>query len=433
MKRLLCVIIAALLLLGLVSCGSGGGTPGNGNESQSNSASPPSSAEQNTVTPPEQQTPPEQPPQPEPEPEPEPQTPPADPISEKMAQMAGNYELDNYTNYSQSQYFSYDILRNYCIRSGAEPGTMTLGEDGKGRLSYIGNELSFEWTEEAFIIDGKEYPVHFSYPELSIDLSENESLSYRLVSHLKAFDLTADWYDSRKAVDASAYELGAPEVVHFNESSRKYVFVRVPVENKSDGQLVLDQLYFTALGPDGRELGFYALPASCTKVLLPGEKGDFVYNFLLPDEYLYFPGQAAADAFPEGVVIKVDEVDAYIWTGEYKRYDAEITEMLVSVNSQTGAGMLHRPNGFVALPEGANLDEIEFYVYCYDKEGKLVGFGSQFAVQSSINPVLFLEEIPGENRAKFQTNMIGPFEDMSFPQDSIDRYEIVAFSPRYYY
>ena len=72
MKRLFCVIIAALLLLGLVSCGSGGGTPGNGNESQSNSASPPSSAEQNTVAPPEQQTPPE------------PETPPA-PVTNAVA------------------------------------------------------------------------------------------------------------------------------------------------------------------------------------------------------------------------------------------------------------------------------------------------------------------------------------------------------------
>ena len=125
-------------------------------------------------------------------------------------------------------------------------------------------------------------------------------------------------------------------------------------------------------------------------------------------------------------------MDAFIWTGEYQRYDAEITEVLTFADPQTGKYMLHRPNGFVELPEGTDVNGLEFYVYCYDKAGKLVGFGSQYAVPSSINPVLYLEEIPGEHRARFQTNMIGPFEDVDFPQDSIDRYEIVAFSPGYF-
>ena len=111
----------------------------------------------------------------------------------------------------------------------------------------------------------------------------------------------------------------------------------------------------------------------------------------------------------------------------------EITEVLVFADSYTGGYMLHRPNGFVYLPEGTDISEVELYVYCYDKAGKLVGYGSQIAIESSINPILYLEEIPGEHKAKFQTNMIGPFEDMSFPQDSIDHYEIVAFSPSYYY
>ena len=435
MKKVLCIIIAALLLLGLVSCGSGGGTSETGKDRQSNSAASPSASEQNTVTTSEQETPPgsETPHETEIQPEPEPQTPPANSLSEKAAMMVGSYELDDYTNYSESKYYRYDILRNLSIRTGVESGTMTLNEDGTGRLSYIGNERSFEWTEETVIIDGTEYPVKYSYPVLYIEFSENESVSYRQVSHLEAFNLSQKWYETRKVVDASAYELGEPEVVHFDEASRDYVFVRVPIENKSGEQLALYELYFTAIGPDGRELGFFSLPPNCTKLLLPGEKGDFVYNFFISEEKLDFGGRASADTFPEGVTIRVDEVDAFIWTGEYKRYDAEITEMLVFADPLTGGYILHRPNGFVELPEGTDISEVEFYVYCYDKNGKLVGYGSQFAVESSVNPVLYLEEIPGEHRAKFQTNMIGPFEAMSFPQDSIDHYEIVAFSPGYYY
>ena len=418
MKKVLCIMLAAILLLGLVSCGSGGGQPQNADGSQSNS----SSAEENTVTPPEQQT----------TPEPEPQEPPADQMSEKTAKMVGTYELDNYTNNTALQYYRYDILRNLSIRTGVEPGTMTLNEDGTGRLSYLGNERSFEWTEDAFTIDGTEYLVKYSYPVLYMEFSENESVTYRQVSHLEAYNLSQKWYDTRKVIDSSAYELGEPDVVHFDESTREYVFVRVPIENKSGEQLALDELYFTAIGPDGRELGFFSLPPNCTKLLLPGERGDFVFNYLVTEDRLDTGGHASADVFTEGVTIRVDEVNAFIWTGEYKRYDAEITEMLVFPAS-TGGCMLHRPNGFVYLPEGTDINEVELYVYCYDKAGKLIGFGSQFAVESSINPVLYLEEIPGEHKAKFQTNMIGPFEDLSYPQDNIDHYEIVAFSPSYYY
>ena len=429
MKRLFCVIIVALLLLGLVSCGSGGGTPVNTGESQANSAAAPSDTEQNTVTPPEQQTSPE----PEPQTPPEPETPPADPVSEKTAKMIGTYELDDYTNNSELKYYRYDILRNLSIRTGVEPGTMTLSEDGTGRLSYLGNERSFEWTEDAFMIDGTEYPVNYSYPVLYVEFSENESLKYRQVSHLEAYNLSQKWDETHKVIASSAYELGEPEVVHFNEAARKYVYVRVPIENKSGEQLALDELFFTAIGPDGKELGFFSLPPNCTKLLLPGEKGDFVFDYFVAEDKLDTGGRTAADVFPEGVTIRVDEVDAFVWTGEYKRYDAEITEVLVFADSYTGGYMLHRPNGFVYLPEGTDISGIEFYVYCYDKAGKLVGYGSQIAVDTSINPVLYLEEIPGEHKAKFQTNMIGPFEDMSFPQDSIDHYEIVAFSPNYYY
>jgi hypothetical protein len=47
--------------------------------------------------------------------------------------------------------------------------------------------------------------------------------------------------------------------------------------------------------------------------------------------------------------------------------------------------------------------------------------------------VLYFEEIPGEHRARFQTNMNGPYEELNYPQEDIDHYVIIVDSPKYFY
>jgi hypothetical protein len=360
--------------------------------------------------------------------------PPEDSVSETMRLMAGDYALRTYDDYAgEGTYYDYEDFENQRIVNGSPSGSLTLNADGTGRLRCLDREADIRWDEESFFMDGDECWTMFSAQTLYIDTPDNARIVYSKVSHLDEWNATLEQYANREVADAGDYALGEPEIVRYDVGRRSYIYVRVPIENKSDHNLGLDTLYFTTCRPDGTEIAFFSLPPTCMRMLLPGEKGEFFYPYFVSEDSPGIRGYTSAAAFPENVVIRVDEVDVFRWSGTYQRLEAEITEIVSFVDTITGTYTVVRPNGYVTLPEGTDIEDVYLYVYCYDKAGNMIGFGAQFACESSINPVNYFEEVPGEHRGKFQTNMNGPFENLNYPPEQIDHYVVVANAPSYFY
>ncbi len=357
---------------------------------------------------------------------------PADGISETMRQMAGDYVLRGYDD-NADVYYDYVALENQRIVNGRPSGALTLSEDGTGSLRCLDREADIRWDEDSFLMDGAECQFQFLYPSLYIDTPDDERIVFSKQSHLDDWNQSVLHTENREVADAADYALGEPELTRYNEGKRSYILVRVPIENRSERQLVLEELFFTTCARDGRELGFFSLPAIGLQMLLPGEKGEFIFPYFVKEEGAPGFGQASAATFPENVVIRVDEADVFHWTGQYRRYEAEITEIVAFVDTFTGTYMVYRPNGYVELPEGTDIQELYVHIYCYDTEGNIIGIGGQFACASSVNPVNYFEEIPGEHRAKFQTNMNGPYNDLNYPTERIGGYVVVVDSPEYFY
>ena len=364
--------------------------------------------------------------------EPEAAPEPVDAVSETVRLMAGSYVIRSYDNYDD-KYYDYVKLENQRIANGRPSGELTLNEDGTGRLRCLDKEADVRWDEDSFLMDGAECQFRFIDQSLYLDTPDGEHVLYSKLSHLDAWNQSNLHSENREVADAADYAVGEPELTRYHEGKRSYILFRVPIENKSDQTLVLDELFFTTFAPDGRELGFFSLPANGIQVLLPGESGEFIFQYFVTDKDDIGFGTVNDATFPENAVVRIDEVDVFRWKGPYQRYDAEITEIVAFVDTYTGTYMVYRPNGYVTLPEGTDIQDLYIHIYCYDKDGKIIGLGGQFATEESVNPVNYFEEIPGEHRAKFQTNMNGPYQELSYPTERIGRYVVVVDSPEYFY
>ena len=349
-----------------------------------------------------------------------------------VSEMAGDYAFRSYDN-NADVYYDYIALENQRIANGYPSGALTLSEDGTGRLRYLDNEADIRWDEDSFLMDEAECEFRFISQSLYIDTPDGERIVFSKLSHLDAWNESVLHAENWEVAKASDYALGEPEVTRYGEGSRSYIFVRVPIENRSDRNMVLEDLYFTTCKPDGTEIAFFSLPAAGIDVLLPGESGEFIFPYFVREGGNISYGVATPEAFPEDAVLRVDEADVFLWTGPYQRYESEITEIVSFVDTFTGTYWVYRPNGYVELPEGTDIQELYIHIYCYDKDGKIIGLGGQFACEESVNPVLYFEEIPGEHRARFQTNMNGPYQELSYPTENIDHYLIVVDSPKYFY
>ncbi len=352
-------------------------------------------------------------------------------VSEAMRDMAGNYVLRSYED-NVDVYYNYIALENQRIVNGSPSGTLTLNEDGTGHLLYLDKESDIRWDEDSFLMDEAECDFQFTSRSLYIDTPDDEHIMFSKLSHLEDWNQSVLEIPNREVADASDYALGEPELDRYNLGSHNCILVRVPIENRSDRKMVLERLYFTTCRPDGTEIAFFGLAAVGLDVLLPGESGEFIYQYYVREDGNISFDVATPESFPEDAVIRIDEVDVFLWNGPYQRYEAEITEV-VSFVASTGTYLVYRPNGYVELPEGTDIQDLYIHIYCYDKAGKIVGLGGQFACEESVNPVLYFEEIPGEHRARFQTNMNGPYEELNYPQEDIDHYVIIVDSPKYFY
>ena len=345
-------------------------------------------------------------------------------VSETVRQMAGSYVIRSYDNY-EGTYYDHVKLENQRIANGRTSGELTLNEDGTGHLRCLDTEAEIQWDENSFLMDGAECSFHFLDQSLYLDTPDGASIEYSKLSHLDAWNQSNLHAENREVADPADYALGEPELTRYHEGKRSYIFFRVPIENRSDRTLVLEELFFTTCAPDGRELGYFSLPPAGIKVLLPGESGEFLFQYFVTEKDDFGYGTVNSVVFPE--------VDVFRWKGPYQRYEAEITEIVSFVDTITGTYMVYRPNGYVTLPEGTDIQDLYIHIYCYDKDGKIIGLGAQFATEESVNPVNYFEETPGEHRAKFQTNMNGPYQELSYPTERIDHYWVLVESPEYYY
>ena len=358
-------------------------------------------------------------------------------VPEYVQEMAGVYSLFFYGDPIEEIVYNYDLLRHLQIANGFSPDALTLNIDGTGHINWLGNEADITWTEDTISLDGAECTIRFKDSKLTITTAEDKTLEFSKISHLERYNLSLEKEDLRTAVDVSFYEVGVPELFYYDGGGSKnymtdelvnYMFVSIPIENKSDKLLFVDSLYFSTHSSDGKELGFFLLPAK--KTLLPKEKSYLIFNYQVLGEELFLTGFATETSFPQNATLQIEEIDICECISDFQKYNAEITEIIFYEESTPSSlYMVYRANGSVELPEGADISQIQICVYCINKDGKIVGYGENQAVPSSVNSKVYFEEVPGEHKGVFQTNITGPINHIDFPKDTIDRYEIVVYSP----
>ncbi len=398
MKKLIALLMALIMVFSLCACGAKGKKADNGKENSGKSSSSDSGSKEQ---------------------------------KEIKNDYTGEYTLQFYSSDTKS-YF-YDTLQNMAAQGDAELGTLTLKDDGTGHITYFDADTDITWTDKAITINGQD--LDFTYENKTIYFYDaaNTGLEFSKVSHLERYNLTVETNESRELVKESDYVISEPEVTYYVSGIHPEMFVSVQIENKSDTNLLVEDVFFSAYGKDGKRTGFFCLNTVCQPIIPPGEKGYFATCYAYQDEEKYVSTLITEKSFPKDGTVKIDEVDICKWTGDFKQYDAQVTNVVKFQSDQTTPGaMIHRPNGIVTIPSGADIQDVYVYTYCFDKNGKLVGISHQFACEESVNPVNFFEAT-GDGKAKFQMNMNGPINDHTFPQDSIDTYTVQASAPHDFY
>ena len=401
MKKLVSIILALIMALSLCACGAKDGkADGTGKKDSSKPSS--SSSDKGSET------------------------------EEKVkSDLPGEYTLYEYS--SDDKYYSYDVLQNMVAQGAAELGTLTLKEDGTGHITYFDADADITWTEDAITLDGKK--LDFLYENKTVYLTDaaNTRVDFCKVSHLDYYNLTVETNPSKELAEDSDYVISDLTATYYVSGIHPEVFVSAQIENKSDTNLLLEDLYFSAYDKDGKQTGFFWIPNVCQPIIPPGEKGYYAFCVPYHDEESYISAVATEKSFPKKATVKLEEIDLCKWTGDFTEYESKVTDVVKFQSDQTDPGaMIHRPNGVVTIPSGTDIQDIYVYTYCFDKNGKLVGISHQFACEESVNPVNFFEAT-GDGKAKFQMNLNGPINDHTFPQDSIDTYTVQASSPHDFY
>lgn len=397
MKKLIALLMALIMVFSLCACGAGGKKADKGKENSGKSSSSDSGSKEQ---------------------------------KEIKNDYTGEYTLQFYS--SDSVTYDYDVLQNMVVQGAAKTGTLTLNSDGTGHITYPDADKDIKWADETITLDGQK--LEFEYENSTIYLRDaaNTSLEFCKVSHLERYNLDVTSSDTREAAKESDYVISDPEVTYYVSGIHPEMFVSVQVENKSDSNLLLDDLFFSAYDKDGKQTGFFHIPTVCLRIVPPGQKSYFAFCFAYTDEEKFISTLVTEKSFPKDASIKIEETNICKWTGDFKLFDAQVTNVVKYQSDQTTPGaMIHRPNGVVTLGSGADINDIYVYTYCFDKSGKLVGVSHQFACEESVNPVNFFEAT-GDGKAKFQMNMNGPINDHTFPQDSIVSYTVQAATPNYF-
>lgn len=345
--------------------------------------------------------------------------------------LPGEYVLQYYSSDEKS--YSYDVIQNMIVLGTATQGSLVLKEDGTGHITYFDADADITWTEDAITLDGKK--LDFLYENKTVYLTDaaNTRVDFCKVSHLDYYNLTVETNPSKELAEDSDYVISDLTATYYVSGIHPEVFVSAQIENKSDTNLLLEDLYFSAYDKDGKQTGFFWIPNVCQPIIPPGEKGYYAFCVPYHDKESYISAVATEKSFPKDGTVKLEEINLCKWTGDFTKYDAQVTDVVKFQSDQTDPGaMIHRPNGVVTIPSGTDIQDIYVYTYCFDKNGKLVGISHQFACEESVNPVNFFEAT-GDGKAKFQMNLNGPINDHTFPQDSIDTYTVQASSPHDFY
>ena len=340
--------------------------------------------------------------------------------SDRQSQLAGSWQLTGYNNADYSKYYDYVALENQRIQNGAPSGGLELNADGTGHICYPDGEFDVTWTDETITVNGEEIAFWFSYPLLGIDTGSGESMDFCKTDQGELYDLTVESSPERTPADPSLYTIGEGGLIYYTDS-KDYVIGYFPVTNNSDSRLLLEDLYFTALSPDGRELSFQHCTGEATPVLEPGATGYFIcppYGGLSPDT-------------PSDAVLRVENAMICCWQGDYQTY--EITDFGVDISESSSHYMLYRPHGTIVNHTAQDVPEVRVSILAFDKDGRLIGYTWVDTFPEADNPVNFVNELKANGTATFGTNSTGAYTTFGYPRENVDHYEYTAFSPTYFY
>lgn len=340
--------------------------------------------------------------------------------SDRHSQLAGSWQLTGYNNADFSKYYDYVALENQRIQNGVPSGGLDLNPDGTGHIYYPDGEFDVTWTDDTITINGEEITFWFSYPSLGINTGAGESMDFCKTDQGEIYKQFVESSPERTPADPSLYTIGEGGLIYYADS-QDYVIGYFPVTNNSDRRLLLEDLYFTALSPDGSELAFQHCTGEATPILEPGATGYFIcppYGGLSPDT-------------PSDAVLRIENAMICCWQGDYQTY--EITDFGVDISESSGHYMLYRPYGTIVNHTAEDVPKVRVSVLAFDKDSQLIGYAWVETYPEAENPVNFVNELKANGTATFGTNSAGAYMTYGYPRENVDHYEYTAFSPTDFY